>query len=51
MLLTCLTAIPLGDFYPYGSKVGDGLLGRIDNGFGPTVNDTLNVCVISIISR
>ena len=41
-----VAAIPLENFYPYGSKVGDNFLGRIDEGFGATDNDTIKVCSV-----
>ena len=30
LLSTEVTAIPLEDFYPFGSNVGDNFLGRVD---------------------
>ena len=35
--LTCATAIPLGDFYPFGFAVSDTVIPANDDGSSPTV--------------
>ena len=46
VVISYVAAISLDDFYPYGFEVKDELMGRIDDGFGPTINDTIMVCKI-----
>lgn len=44
-----IDAIPLENFYPYGTDSGDQSLGKIDDGFGPTYGAPIMVCYYNIL--
>ena len=46
VLSTDVTAIPLEEFYQYGSEAGDETVGRIDDGYGSTADDIIRVLMI-----